>query len=100
DQHPSVQAHSLHGTFSPDAAARRAETIDCEAVAYLSNYENHPDAVIRLGKGRALWGNTPDVLERVRDPLLLSRALRRRGLAAPEVSAESQIPNPKSLWLV
>jgi predicted ATP-grasp superfamily ATP-dependent carboligase len=106
DQHPSVKAHSLEGMFSPDAASRLAATIECEAVAYVANYENHPDAVIRLAQGRALWGNAPDVLERVRDPLLLSRALRRRGLAAPEVSVESLIPNPQSLvnsdltWLV
>ena len=106
DQHPSVQAHSLQGMFSPDAASRLAATIECEAVAYVANYENHSDAVIRLAQGRALWGNAPDVLERVREPLLLSRALRRRGLAAPEVSVESLIPNPQSLvnsdltWLV
>jgi uncharacterized protein len=97
DQHPSVQAHSLEGRFSPDAASRLAATIECEAVAYVANYENHPDAVIRLAQGRALWGNAPDVLARVRDPLLLSRALRRRGLAAPEVSVESLLPNPQSL---
>src|SRR5258706_8480549 len=106
DQHPSVQAHSLKGIFSPDAACRFAATIECDAVAYVANYENHRDAVIRLAQGRALWGNAPDVLEAVRDPLLLSRALRRRGLAAPEVFVESPIPNPESLaesdltWLV
>jgi predicted ATP-grasp superfamily ATP-dependent carboligase len=105
DQHPSVQAHPLEGNFSPDAASRLAATIESEAVAYLANYENHPDAVVRLAQGRALWGNAPDVLERVRDPLLLTQRLRRRGFAVPEVSVESQIPNPKSLdsvlkWLV
>jgi predicted ATP-grasp superfamily ATP-dependent carboligase len=96
DQHPSVQAHSLQGPFSPDAASRLAETIECDAVAYVANYENHRDAVIRLAQGRALWGNAPDVLQRVRNPLLLSRALRRRGLAAPEVFVQSLIPNPES----
>jgi len=118
DQHPSVQALSLEGTFSPDAASRLAGTIECEAVAYVSNYENHPGAVLQLAQGRALWGNTPEVLQRVRDPLLLSQALRRRGLAAPAVdvervapvesaeSAESRISNPESRqgpdlqWLV
>src|SRR3989442_10930127 len=89
DQHPSVQAQSLEGAFSPDAASRLADTIECDAVAYVANYENHPDAVVRLAQGRALWGNAPDVLERVRDPLLLTQALRRRGLAAPAVSVEA-----------
>ncbi len=104
DQHPSVQAHSLQDTFSPDAASRLAATIECDAVAYGSNYENHPDAVIRLARGRALWGNAPDVLERVRDPLLLTQTLRRRGCAAPDVHDESRILRPESphhrAWLV
>jgi predicted ATP-grasp superfamily ATP-dependent carboligase len=104
DQHPSVQAHSLQDTFSPDAASRLAATIECDAVAYGSNYENHPDAVIRLAQGRALWGNAPDVLQRVRDPLLLTQTLRRRGCAAPDVHDESRISSPESrhdrAWLV
>ena len=91
DQHPSVQAHSLEGAFSPDAASRLAATVECEAVAYVSNYENHPDAVARLAQGRALWGNAPDVLERVRDPLRLTQTLRRRGCAAPDVQDESHL---------
>jgi predicted ATP-grasp superfamily ATP-dependent carboligase len=104
DQHPSVQAHSLQDTFSPDAAARLAATIECDAVAYGSSYENHPDAVIRLAEGRALWGNAADVLGRVRDPLLLTQTLRRRGCAAPDVHDGPRIPVPESghdrAWLV
>jgi predicted ATP-grasp superfamily ATP-dependent carboligase len=104
DQHPLVQAQSPRGTFSPDAASRLAATIECEAVAYVSNYENHPEAVIRLAQGRALWGNAPDVLERVRDPLLLTQTLRRRGCAAPDVDDESRILSSESrrdrTWLV
>src|SRR2546422_541709 len=96
DQHPSVQAQSLAGAFSPDAVSQFAETMECDAAAYVANFENHPEAVMRLAHGRALWGNTPEVLQRVRDPLRLSQALRRHGLAAPEVSAESEIPNPDS----
>ena len=111
DQHPSVDARSLGDGFSPDAAARLAETIVCDAVAYGSNFENHPDAVARLARGRALWGNASDVLRRVRDPKLLSETLRRCGFAAPTVlepppipqspqSPQSPIPNPQSPNLV
>jgi len=105
DQHPSVSAQSLRN-FSPDAAARLARTIDCDAVAYLSNFENDPDAVGLLAEGRPLWGNPPEVLRRVRDPKLLAHVLRRRGVAAPEVSVEFRIPNPEArldqdlTWLV
>jgi predicted ATP-grasp superfamily ATP-dependent carboligase len=106
DQHPSVRAHSLGNRFSPGAAARHAGSIACDVVAYGSNFENYPDAVSLLAAGRTLWGNPPEVLRRVRDPLLLSQALRRRGFAAPEVSVESGISNPESRsnqdipWLV
>jgi len=85
DQHSAVTARSLGGHFSPEAAAAASREEACEAVAYGSNFENHPDAVHELARGRALWGNPPDVLRRVRDPELLSDALRRRGFAAPAV---------------
>jgi len=103
DQHPSVRAHSLGDQFSPDAAARYGRNITCAAAAYGSNFENHPSAIALLAQGRALWGNAPDAVRRVRDPKLLSDTLRRRGLAAPAVASdESQIPNPESRteWLL
>jgi predicted ATP-grasp superfamily ATP-dependent carboligase len=86
---PSVCVKSLPRDFgvpfSATAAARTARRIDCDTVAYLSNFENHPRAVHALASGRLLWGNPPSVLRRVRDPVLLSEALRRRGCSAPEV---------------
>ena len=86
DQHPLVRALSLGPLFSPDAAAQHARRMACDAVAYGSNFENHPDAIALLAEGRALWGNTPDVVRRVRDPKLVSDVLRRRGFAAPGLS--------------
>ncbi|MCI0689506.1 MAG: ATP-grasp domain-containing protein, partial [Sporichthyaceae bacterium] len=56
-------------------------------VAYGSGFENHPDAVAILARGRVVWGNRPDVLTRVRDPLRLGRVLRRLGFPAPAVRA-------------
>src|SRR5205823_6114774 len=44
------------------------------------------------------WGNAPAVLRRVRDPLLVAQALRRRGFAVPAVSIGE--PEPSSSWLV
>src|SRR5206468_12747900 len=79
-----VRATSIR-PFGAEAAARAAEPVECDAVVYLSNFENHPDAVDTLSAGRALWGNPPGVLRRVRDPQRLARALRERGVDAPEV---------------
>src|SRR5947199_4731047 len=63
DQHASVRSLSLQRDFgmpfSAQAAARAARTIECDAVAYLSSFENHPKAVSMLAAGRALWGNEP-----------------------------------------
>jgi predicted ATP-grasp superfamily ATP-dependent carboligase len=93
DQHASVRGLSLARDFgvrvSARSAAHAARTIDCDAVAYLSSFDNHPGAVATLAAGRALWGNAPAVLRRVRDPMLVARALRQRGSAAPDVYAAS-----------
>jgi predicted ATP-grasp superfamily ATP-dependent carboligase len=92
DHHRSVDVRSIPrnfgAPFSARAAARAAGTIDCDAVVYLSNFENHPRAVSALANGRELWGNAPPILRRVRDPGLLARALRRRGCATPDVFLE------------
>lgn len=85
DQYPSVRAHSLRDQFSASAAALRARTIACDAVAYGSNFENHPTAVTLLADGRGLWGNAADVIRGVRNPRLLSEALQRRGFAVPRI---------------
>ena len=89
DQHPSVRALSLprdYGrSFTAAATARAARGIDGDAVAYLSPFENHPSAVAALARGRRLWGNPPEVLRRVRDPIAVATALRARGFAVPEV---------------
>jgi len=85
DQHPSVRAVSvprdMGGRFTPAAAARAARSFDCDAVAYLSSFENHPRAVASLSAGRVLLGNSSAVLRRVRDPFEVARVLRKRGHA-------------------
>jgi predicted ATP-grasp superfamily ATP-dependent carboligase len=87
DQHPAVRSlslpHQAGAPFTAQAAAEAGRAIDADAAAYLSPFENHRRAVEALSYGRALWGNPPDVLRRVRDPFLLSGLLRRRGFATP-----------------
>jgi hypothetical protein len=85
--------------YSAAAAAHAAHDIACDAVAYVANFENHPDAVRALARGRALWGNPAAVLARVRDPLLLTRALARRGFATPAVRARAA-RRSTTRWLV
>ena len=85
DQHPSVRGLSLAPHFTARAAALAAQTIECDAVVYLSSFENHPKAISALAEGRALWGNSPETVRRVRDPLILAEALRKRGHGVPQV---------------
>lgn len=77
------------GGFDPAAAAAAARTIAADAVAYTSNFENHPTAVAALAAGRRLLGNSPVVLKRVRDPIALMLALRRQGFETPMTRARA-----------
>ncbi|MEO8258274.1 MAG: ATP-grasp domain-containing protein [Acidobacteriota bacterium] len=89
DQHAAVRSLSLRrdldAPVSAAAAARAAHGIASDAVAYGSNFENHPSAVRSLAVGRSLWGNPPEVLRRVRDPRLVSETLAGRGVPGPAV---------------
>jgi predicted ATP-grasp superfamily ATP-dependent carboligase len=101
DQHPSVTVISLAQDFTPRAAARAPAAIPCVAVGYLANFENHPRAIDRLARGRALWGNTADTVRGVREPVNFSDALRRHGFAVPATRLATEPPDDApSGWLV
>jgi len=98
DQHPAVHLVALAGRFTAVNAANAAAGIDADAVVYLSNFENHPVAVANLQRGRALWGNSPDGLRRVRDPFAVHEALTRRGFSVAEPRAANVERSGR--WLV
>jgi predicted ATP-grasp superfamily ATP-dependent carboligase len=75
--------------YNADLAARAARPVAATLVAYTSNFENHPPAVALLARGRRLLGNPARVLERVRNPILLARALATLGFAAPGTRASA-----------
>jgi predicted ATP-grasp superfamily ATP-dependent carboligase len=106
DQHPAVRALSMPRDFGQDATARAmaraSRTIDCGAVSYLSPFENHPRAVSTLAAGRALWGNAPDELRRVRDPWQLAAGLHKHGFAMPAMRSKGgpNDPNDPNDWLI
>ena len=87
--------------FDPSAAARAARDVPADAAAYTSSFENHPAAVAALTGDRRLLGNPPHVLERVRDPFLLMRVLRRAGFAVPATRATPpSAVAPRHRWLL
>ena len=103
DQHPAVRSLSLPRhvgvTFSAHAAAAAAASIGADAVAYLSNFENDPDAVTMLAAGRRLWGNPPDVLRRCRDPFHIAAMFRTHGVPTTRILSTND-SNDSNDWLV
>jgi predicted ATP-grasp superfamily ATP-dependent carboligase len=107
DLPPSVRGIALPRDlgvhFSAAAAARAADAFATDAVAYLANFENEPEAVGVLAAGRTLWGNPPDTLRRARDPVLVGAALREHGLPFARVRTNENDPNDPNVpndWLV
>jgi predicted ATP-grasp superfamily ATP-dependent carboligase len=87
--------------FGADRAARLARSIPAGLVAYTSSLENHPAAVAALAHGRRLLGNPAEVLERVRSPLQLARAVAEGGFPGPHTRASAP-PDCRALrrWLL
>ena len=82
---------SPHGAtrYTPAAAAAAGRPVTADAVAYTSNFENFPEAVSALARGRRLLGNPAAVLTQVRNPITLARVLRQRGFAVPATRASA-----------
>lgn len=105
DQKSSVHNISFHRDlnrrYSASAAAAAARRFSARAAAYVGNLENHPDAVHRLAAGRVLLGNPPDVLERARDPFLLSEVVGATGARTPLTlrPSEARCADPNRRWL-
>jgi uncharacterized protein len=98
-----IVSRSRHGSrYSPVQAAALAASVSADLVAYTSSFENYPAAVLELSNGRKLLGNPPRVLERVRNPLELSRVLRRHALPAPlsRTSAPAEAGDSSVRWLL
>lgn len=75
-----------------DALAALAADIDAEAVVYGAGFENRPDLVRQLGRGRELLGTPPELLTAVRDPWAVGAAARAAGARAPETLSGDELP--------
>ncbi|MCA9116646.1 MAG: ATP-grasp domain-containing protein, partial [Planctomycetaceae bacterium] len=61
--------------------------------------ENYPRLVDRIARTRPLWGNSGQVLRKIRDPWLVQRVLREAELPVPEMVPRGQIPPTDTGWL-
>ncbi len=85
---PAPARHLTLAPFEPGAVADYV-TMPYDAVAYTSNFENHPEALERLALGRTVLGNTPSVLREVRRAERVHEVLEASGLHAAPVYAGS-----------
>lgn len=83
----------------PAALPARCDPFPPGPVLYTGGLENYPDVVRELARRRPLWGNGPDVLDRVRDPFRLSTRIMSRGFDSPHLSPPGRVP-PGGRWLI
>lgn len=101
----ATPALALHGPGSglgrtdPLGIARAARAVPGAWVAYVASFENHPDAVRLLARGRRLLGNPPSVLARARAPSVVWAVLREHGFAAPDLRLRGGREAGRTAWL-
>jgi predicted ATP-grasp superfamily ATP-dependent carboligase len=74
-------------------------TIEPPAWMYTGALENHPELIDQMAWLAPLWGNSGDVLTRVRSPLELAAVLRAEGLLFPETRTSSAGLPQDGSWL-
>ena len=106
DQRDRVAGYSLMRDFNLPCSAENllnaGRNIDCDAVVYLSNLENHPGILKKLTAGRALLGNAPAVIRRVRDWRVLRKFCSQSGIPFPAtlLPGEEIHANREKNWLL
>jgi predicted ATP-grasp superfamily ATP-dependent carboligase len=96
DSQGRVDADGLLG------AAARLAPAGCHpewGLVYGSGFEDRPELLQRLALGRRLFGNSPQVLTRAKDPVQLAALLDGLGIPHPEVRLEPPAPGEARAWL-
>jgi predicted ATP-grasp superfamily ATP-dependent carboligase len=94
-------ARDLGLPFKARALTKLVAGMRYEALAYVSNLENHPNVVRELAGSRTVFGNSPEVLTRVRHWPTLRRVCAEEGLTMPETlfHGEEIKASRKHSWL-
>jgi predicted ATP-grasp superfamily ATP-dependent carboligase len=66
---------------------------------YTGGLENHPQTIETISRTRPLWGNSPEVVSAVRDPVRVAEVLTQAGLPAPRVARSTQGVPADGSWL-
>ncbi len=84
----------------PDELLTAADRMSDAPWMYTGGLENYPKQVARLSSRRRLLGNNSKCLDKVRDPILLTRALCGAGFDVPDVAASPDGLPRDGTWLV
>jgi hypothetical protein len=100
---PNKRPAPVDGETRFDARRAAGDTVgvQADAVVYGSGFEDDSSSVERIAEGRALWGNPPEVLRRVRSHRRLLDGLAREGVLVPRVFEPSDGDRPPAgvSWL-
>jgi predicted ATP-grasp superfamily ATP-dependent carboligase len=99
-----AESHSLHHDFNArydvHTLFEASRKIDCDAIAYTANLENHPEILRRFAK-KTIIGNSPQTIQRVRHWETLFPKLRQAGFPVPEtIFGQDSLPSPERRWLI
>lgn len=99
-------AQDAGGGFDADALVSAVERLapagskPAWGLVYGSGFEDRPGLLERLASGRRLFGNSPDVLARAKDPGRLAALLDGLGVPHPETRLKPPAPEQTHAWLV
>lgn len=79
-------SRGLRGASLLQALDRLADGRAVEGIAYASGFEDRPNLVAAMARGRTLLGNTPDTIARVKAPADFAALCRTLGIPHPEIA--------------
>lgn len=80
-------------------AARLCPPSRCLGLVYGAGFEDDPSSLQLLARGRALFGNEPELVARLKDPVQFFALLDRLGIAHPETRLAPPPSAHRPAWL-
>jgi predicted ATP-grasp superfamily ATP-dependent carboligase len=89
----------IRGWDYPGGLASALSHLDDLPWMYTGGLENEPELIASLAAQRPLWGNSAEVVRRVRDPWQVANVLRDAGFHVPDLARSNQPVSEGGTWL-